>query len=129
MILSSIKFLIISYLLFTACLKYFCIFITYVPLRGLIYVSQCQGIIMPINIDQWCVTTGLFYGKVYAVIPNNKNFYDCNVKILIFFFFFCSAFLFLMLLMDGDIEFNPGPKTKTKKEFFFHAAIGMSIVY
>ena len=64
---------------------------------------------MPINIDQWHVTTGLLYGKVYAVIPNNKNFYDCNVKKMIFFFFFYSAFVFLMLLMDGDIEFNPGP--------------------
>ena len=74
---------------------------------------------MPINIDQWHVTTGLFYGKVYAVIPNNKNFYDCNIKILIFLFFFYSTFVFLILLMDGDIESNPGPKTKIKKENFF----------
>ena len=43
---------------------------------------------MPINIDQWHVTTGLFYGKVYAVIPNNKNFYDCNVKKNDFFLLF-----------------------------------------
>ena len=40
-----------------------------------------------------------------------------------------SAFVFLILLMDGDIESNSGPKTKTKSQFFFHAAIGMSIVY
>ena len=71
---------------------------------------------MPINIDQWCVTTGLFYGKVYAVIPNNKNFCDSNIKILIFLIFFYSTFVFLILLMDGDVESNPGPKTKTKKE-------------
>ena len=57
---------------------------------------------MPINIDQWHITTGLFYGKVYAVIPN-KNSYDCHMKILIFLFFFYSAFVFLILLMDGDI--------------------------
>ena len=74
---------------------------------------------MPINIDQWRVATGLFYGKVYAVIPNNKKFYDYNIKILIFLFFFYSAFVFLILLMHGDIESNPGPKTKTKKEIFF----------
>ena len=74
---------------------------------------------MPINIDQWRVTTGLFYGKVYAVVPNNKNFYDCNIKILIFLFFFYSTFVFLILLIDGDIDSNPGPKTKTKKENFF----------
>ena len=74
---------------------------------------------MPINIDQWHVTTGLFYGKVYAVIPNNKNSYDCNMKVLIFLFFFYNTFVFLILLMDGDIESNPGPKTKTKKSFFF----------
>ena len=55
-----------------------------------------------INFDQWRVTTGLLYGKVYAVIPNNKNFYDCNKKILIFLFFFYSAFVFLILLIDGD---------------------------
>ena len=71
---------------------------------------------MAINIDQWCVTTGLFYGKVYAVIPNNKNFCDSNIKILIFLIFFYSTFVFLILLMDGDVESNPGPKTKTKKE-------------
>ena len=71
---------------------------------------------MPINIDQWYVTTGLFYDKVYAVIPNNKNSYDCNMKILIFLFFLYSAFVFLILLMDGDIESNPGLKTKTKKQ-------------
>ena len=71
---------------------------------------------MPINIDQWCVTTGLFYGKVYAVIPNNKNFCDSNIKILIFLIFFYRTFVFLILLMDGDVESNPGPKTKTKKE-------------
>ena len=71
---------------------------------------------MPINIDQWCVTTGLFYGKVYAVIPNNKNFCDSNIKILIFLIFFYSTFVFLILLMDGEVESNPGPKTKTKKE-------------
>ena len=71
---------------------------------------------MPINIDQWCVTTGLFYGKVYAVIPNNKNFCDSNIKILIFLIFFYSTFVFLILLMDGAVESNPGPKTKTKKE-------------
>ena len=40
------------------------------------------------NIDQWHVTTGLFYGKVYGAIPKNKMFYDCNIKILIFLFFF-----------------------------------------
>ena len=57
---------------------------------------------MPINIDQWHVTTALFYDKVYAAIPNNKNLYDCNMKILIFPFFFNSAFVFLILLMDGD---------------------------
>ena len=58
---------------------------------------------MPINIDQWHATTGSVYGKVYAVIPNDKN----------------CAFVFLILLMDGDIESNPGPKTKTKKEKIF----------
>ena len=78
-----------------------------------------KGIIMPINIDQWRVTTGLFYGKVYAVIPDNKNFYDCDKKSLIFLFFSYSAFVFLILLVDGDIEYNPGPKTKTKKGIFF----------
>ena len=86
---------------------------------------------MQINIDQWHITTGLFYGKVYAVIPNNKNSYDCNMKILIFLFFFYSTFVFSILLMDGDIESNPALKTKTKRQnfFFFHAAIGMSIVF
>ena len=84
---------------------------------------------MPINIDQLHVTTGLFYGKVYTGIPNNKNFYDCNIKILIFLFFFYSTFVFLILLMDVDIESNPGPKTKTKKQIFFHAAIGIAVVY
>ena len=74
---------------------------------------------MPINIDQWHVTTSLFYGKVYAVIPNSKNSYDCNVETLIFLLFFYSTFVFLILLMDGDIESNPGPKTKTKKTNFF----------
>ena len=73
---------------------------------------------MPINIDQWHVTTGLFYGKVYAVIPNNKTVCDCNMKILIFLFFLYSAFVFLILLMDGDIESNTGPKTKKRKPFF-----------
>ena len=83
-------------------------------------MSQChENIIIPINIDQWQVTTGLFYSKVYVVIPNNKNSYDCNMKILIFLFFFYSAFVFLILLMDGDIEHNPGPKTKTKKPNLF----------
>ena len=33
-----------------------------------------EGVIMPINIDQQRTTVGLFYGNVYAVIPNNKNF-------------------------------------------------------
>ena len=86
---------------------------------------------MPINIDQWRVTTGLFYGIVYAVIPNNKNSYDCNMKILIFPFLFYSAFVFLILLMDGDSESNSGPKTKTKNPFFFFfcAVIGISIVH
>ena len=84
---------------------------------------------MPINIDQWHITTGLFYGKVYAVIPNNKNSYDCNMKILIFLFFFYSTFVFLILLRDGDIESNPELKTKKIFFFFFHAAIGMSIVF
>ena len=86
---------------------------------------------MPINIDQWHIATGLFYGKVYAFIPNNRNSYDCNMKILIFLFCFYSTFVFLILLMDGDIESNPGLKSKTKrqKKFFFHAAIGMSIVF
>ena len=28
-----------------------------------------------------------FYRKVYSVILNNKNFYDCNMKILIFLLF------------------------------------------
>ena len=73
---------------------------------------------MPINIDQWRVTTGLLYCKVYSVVPNNKNFYDCNMKILIFFFFY-GAFVFLILLMDGNIESNPEPKTKTKVPNFF----------
>ena len=74
---------------------------------------------MSINIDQWHVTTGLFYDKVYAVITNNKNSYDCNMKVLIFLFFFYSTFVFLKLLMDDDIESNPGPKTKTEKTIFF----------
>ena len=92
-------------------------------------MSQCHyGIVIPINIDQWRVTTGLFNGKVYGPISNNKNFYDCNIKILIFFFFFYNAFVFLILLIDGDIDSNPGPKNKTKKEIFFRAVIGMSIV-
>ena len=63
--------------------------------------------------------SGLFYSKVYAVIPNSKNSYDCDKKILIFVFFFYSTFVFLILLMDGDIESNPVPKTKTKKPNFF----------
>ena len=74
---------------------------------------------MPINIDQWRITTGLFYGKVYVVIPNNKNSYECNMKIWIFLFFFYGAFVFLISLMDGDIEFNPRPKTKNKMPNFF----------
>ena len=120
MILRLIKFLAKSYLLFTACLKCFCIFIIYIPLRGLIWVSQCHlSVSMPINIDQWHVTTSLFYGKVYAVIPNSKNSYDCNVETLIFLLFFYSIIVFLILLVDGDIESNPGPKTKTKKTNFF----------
>ena len=76
-----------------------------------------------VNIDQWHLTTGLVYGKVYAVIPNKRNSYDCNMKILIFLFLFYSAFVFLILQMDGDTESNPGPKSKTKKPIFFHAAI------
>ena len=63
---------------------------------------------MPINIDQWCITTGLFYGKIDVVIPNKKNSCGCKMKILIFLFFFY-----------GDIESNPGPKIKTKKPKFF----------
>ena len=74
---------------------------------------------MPINIDQWRITTGLFYGKVYVVIPNNKNSYDCNMKIWIFLFFLDGTFVFLILLMDGDIESNPGPETKIKMPNFF----------
>ena len=50
------------------------------------------------------------------------------MKILIFLFFY-SAFVFLILLIDEDIESNPGHKTKTKNTIFFHAAVGMSIVY
>ena len=84
---------------------------------------------MPINIDQWHVTIGLFYGKVYAVISLITKIFMTNIKILIFLFLFYSAFVFLILLVDGDIESNPRPKTETKKEKFFHAAIGMSIVY
>ena len=84
---------------------------------------------MPVNIDQWRVTTGLFYGKVYAVISLITKIFMTNIKILIFLFLFYSTFVFLILLVDGDIESNPRPKTKTKKENFFHAAIGMSIVY
>ena len=70
----------------------------------------------------------LFNGKVYVVIPNDKNVYNCIMKILIFLFFY-SAFVFLILLIDEDIESNPGHKTKTKNTNFFHAAVGMSIVY
>ena len=70
-------------------------------------MSQCHlSIIMPINIDQWRVTTDLFYGKVYAVFSNSKNSYDCNKKILILLFFFYGEFAFLILLMDGYIESN-----------------------
>ena len=80
---------------------------------------QChESIITPFNIDQWHITTGLLYGKVYVVIPNNKNSYDCNINILIFLFFFYGPFVFLILLVDGDIESNPGPKTKKPKFFF-----------
>ena len=74
---------------------------------------------MLIGIDKWQKATGLFYDKIYAVIPNNKNSYDCNIKILIFLFFFYSVFVFLILLIDGDIESNPGLKSKTKKPNFF----------
>ena len=74
---------------------------------------------MPINIDQWHVAIGLFYGKIYGVIPNNKNPYDSNMKILIFLSFCYSAFVLLILLMNGDIESNLGPKTKTIKENLF----------
>ena len=74
---------------------------------------------MPINIDQWRAITVLLYDRVYAVVPNNKNSYDCNMKILILLFFFYSAFVFLILLMDGDIESNPEPKTITENPFFF----------
>ena len=74
---------------------------------------------MSINIDQWYVTTGLFYDKVYPVIPNNKNSYDCNMKILIFLFLIYGTFVFLISLMDDDIESNPGSKIKTKKQHFF----------
>ena len=48
---------------------------------------------MPINIDHWCTTTGLFYYRVYAVIPNNKSSYDCSMKILIFSFLFLGGML------------------------------------
>ena len=51
---------------------------------------------MAINIDQWHVITGLFYDKVYVVISNKKNSYDCNIKVLVFLFFFYSAFVFLI---------------------------------
>ena len=84
---------------------------------------------MPINIDQWRVTTGLFYGIVYAVIPNNKNSYDCNMKILICSFLFLQHICLFNLLMDDDIESNPGSKTKTKKPIFFYAVTVMSIAY
>ena len=73
---------------------------------------------MPINIDQWHIATDLFCGKVFVVVPNNKNSYGCNMKIVIF-FSFSILHLFLILLMDGDIESNPGPKTKTEKPNFF----------
>ena len=74
---------------------------------------------MPINIDQCHIIIGLFCGKVYAVIPDSKNSYDCNMKMSIFVLLFCSAFVLLILKIDGDIESNPGPKTKTKKPIFF----------
>ena len=65
------------------------------------------------NIDQWHVTTGLFYGKVYGAIPKKKMFYDCNIKILIFLFFFYDTFVFLILPMDGGLESRKlKPKTK-----------------
>ena len=39
-ILRSTKLLVISYLLFTACLKWFYMFMAYIQLRGLVKVSQ-----------------------------------------------------------------------------------------
>ena len=75
--------------------------------------------IMQINIDQWCVTSGFFYGKVYAVIPNNKNSYDGSITVLIFLYLFCSAFVFLIFLKNSDIESNPDRKLKLKSQYFF----------
>ena len=74
---------------------------------------------IPINTNQWRITTGLFHGKDYAVIPNKQNSCGCNMKILIFLFFIYNAFVFLILVIDGDTESNPGFKTKTKKPIFF----------
>ena len=73
---------------------FYCLFNMLFHIYNLYLLKSVTKSIMPINIDRWRITTGFLYGKVYSVIPNNKDSCDCNMKFLIFVFFFCSAFVF-----------------------------------
>ena len=61
---------------------------------------------MPVNVEQWCVSIGLFQPILQAV-SGFRDLRVVNYKVIVF--------LVLLLLSHGDIEVNPGPKRKLSK--------------
>ena len=70
---------------------------------------------MLIRIDQWCASTGIFYGHAYALICKLTKLNLNNIAFFIS--YFLPIILFLLLLLHGDIESNPGPKKKVQTYF------------
>ena len=70
---------------------------------------------MPISIDHWRVSIGIFYGHTYALICKLTKLNLNDIEIFISYFLLIT--LFLLLLLYGDIESNPGPKKKEQTYF------------